>query len=129
MRLLLDTHIVLWAAVSTDDLPGRRAMSIIDDPQSELLFSAATIWEVAIKTGLGDPRFEVDPHLLRRELLSNGYDELPITGAHAAVVARLPRIHKDPFDRILIAQAMVENLPLVTVDDDIARYDLHVITP
>jgi PIN domain nuclease of toxin-antitoxin system len=120
---------VLWAAASTDNLPGRRAMSIVDDPQNELLFSAATIWEIAIKTSLGDPRFDVDPHLLRRELLNNGYDELPITGAHAAMVARLPRLHKDPFDRILIAQAMVENLPLVTVDDDIARYDLQIITP
>lgn len=127
MRLLLDTHIVLWAAADDGDLPGRRAVALVDDPTNTLVFSAATIWEIAIKTGLGRADFAIDPQLLRRSLLANGYEELPVTGAHAAAVAGLPRHHKDPFDRLLVAQAIVEDLTLVTVDSEIACYDAPLI--
>lgn len=95
---------------------------LLEDPQNVLLFSAASLWEVAIKRGLGRVDFQVDPRLLRRGLLDNGYDELSITSEHAVGVDSLPQIHKDPFDRILIAQAMVEGIILVTADPWVARY-------
>ena len=82
----------------------------------------ASLWEVAIKSGLGRTDFDVDPRLLRRGLLENGYVELDVTGAHAAAVDLLPPIHKDPFDRILIAQARIEGIMLLTADEVVARY-------
>jgi PIN domain nuclease of toxin-antitoxin system len=87
-----------------------------------LQFSAASLWEVAIKHGLGRSDFKVDPRLLRRGLIDNGYEELPVTSAHAVVVDSLPPIHKDPFDRILVAQAIVEGIELLTADAVMAQY-------
>lgn len=121
MKLLLDTHLLLWAAGEPDRLP-LAALAEIEDPSHELLFSSASLWEVAIKRGLGRDDFTVDPRLLRRGLFDNGYHELPITSEHAVTVYGLPAIHKDPFDRILIAQATVEGITLLTTDDLIARY-------
>ena len=121
MNLLLDTHVLLWAAGASPRLPAD-ARALIEDPENELVFSAASLWEVAIKRGLGREEFSADPRLLRRGLLENGYVELPVTGAHAAAVDLLPPIHKDPFDRILIAQAQIEGLLLLTADDVVARY-------
>lgn len=121
MKLLLDTHLLLWAAGSDARLSAEAA-SLIDDPRNTLLFSAASIWEVAIKSGLGRQDFLVDPHLLRRGLLDNGYVEIPIANEHAVAVTRLPDVHKDPFDRILIAQAMVEGVTLLTADARVAEY-------
>ena len=88
----------------------------------ELVFSSASLWEITIKRGLGRADFSVDPRLLRRGLLDNGYLELPITSEHAVAVDGLPAIHKDPFDRILVAQAMVEGMALVTADPLVAQY-------
>ncbi|TPM32821.1 type II toxin-antitoxin system VapC family toxin [Mesorhizobium sp. B2-3-4] len=121
MKLLLDTHLLLWAAGEPDRLP-LAALAEIEDSENELLFSAASLWEVAIKRGLGRTDFQVDPRLLRRGLMDNGYQELPITSKHAATVDGLPAIHKDPFDRILIAQAMVEGITLLTTDGVVASY-------
>lgn len=90
--------------------------------EHELLFSAASIWEIAIKRGLGRSDFRVDPALLRRGLLENGYDELPINGRHALGVNRLPDLHRDPFDRMLVAQAVEEGVLLLTSDAQVARY-------
>jgi PIN domain nuclease of toxin-antitoxin system len=98
------------------------AYLLVDDPDNELFFSVASIWEVAIKRGLGRPDFQVDPRVLRRGLLENGYGELPITSDHAVAVDLLPPIHKDPFDRILVAQAVVEAITLLTSDPIVARY-------
>lgn len=86
------------------------------------MFSSASLWEVAIKRGLGRPDFRVDPRLLRRGLLDNGYSELPITSEHAVAVDGLPTIHKDPFDRILVAQSIVEGIALITTDTLVAQY-------
>ena len=121
MNLLLDTHVLLWAAGVSRRLPddGR---TLLEEPETQPVFSAASIWEIAIKSGMGRPDFRVDPHLLRRGLLENGYTELAVTGAHAAAVALLPPLHKDPFDRILIAQAQVEGITLLTADDTVGRY-------
>mgnify|MGYP001564584254 FL=1 len=121
MKLLLDTHLLLWAASQPRRLPAA-ARKLINDPHNELLFSAASLWEITIKKGLGRDDFRVDPRLLRRGLLDNGYGELAITGEHAVAVDSLPPIHKDPFDRILVAQSMVESITLLTADSLLARY-------
>jgi PIN domain nuclease of toxin-antitoxin system len=94
----------------------------MEDPQNSLQFSAASLWEIAIKQGLGRSDFKVDPRLLRRGLIDNGYDELPVTSAHAVAVESLPPIHEDPFDRILVAQAIVEGIVLLTADAVVAQY-------
>lgn len=121
MKLLLDTHLLLWAANEPERLSAK-AKAYFEDAQHELLFSAASIWELAIKSSLGRVDFKVDSRLLRRGLLDNGYSELAITSAHAVFVESLPLIHKDPFDRILVAQANVEGIMLVTADGTVARY-------
>jgi PIN domain nuclease of toxin-antitoxin system len=121
MKLLLDTHLLLWAAGNPDRLPAA-ARRLLDDPQNEPIFSSASLWEVAIKHGLGRGDFRVDARLLRRGLLDNGYGELPITSEHAVALDSLPPIHKDPFDRILVAQSMVEGITLLTADPLVARY-------
>ena len=121
MVYILDTHVLLWAAGVPERLPddGR---ALLEDQDAKLFFSAASLWEVAIKSGLGRADLRVDPRVLRRGLLENGYVELAVTGAHAVAVDLLPPIHKDPFDRLLIAQARVEGLTLVTADQVVARY-------
>jgi len=81
-----------------------------------------SIWEIAIKRGLGRADFRLDPQMLRRGLMGNEYEELPITGAHAAMVDMLPPVHKDPFDRLLIAQSIVESLTLLTTDPLLVQY-------
>jgi PIN domain nuclease of toxin-antitoxin system len=121
VKLLLDTHLLLWAAGQPEQL-STAARELLDDPQNELMFSAASLWEVAIKRGLGRSDFRVDPRILRRGLLDNGYSELPITSEHAVAVDGLPPIHKDPFDRILLAQAIVEGIGLLTADPLLAQY-------
>jgi PIN domain nuclease of toxin-antitoxin system len=121
VKLLLDTHLLLWAAGEPDRLP-LAAFAEIENPLNELLFSPASLWEIAIKRGLGRDDFTVDPRLLRRGLFDNGYHELPITSEHAVTIDGLPAIHKDPFDRILVAQAIVEGITLLTMDDLVARY-------
>ena len=121
MRLLLDTHVLLWAAGEPERLrPSARFL--IEDPENEPHFSAASLWEVAIKSGLGRDDFRVDPRVLRRALLEHGYTELPITGAHAVAVDLLPPIHRDPFDRLLVAQAQIEAMTLLTADTTVAEY-------
>ncbi|WP_018237344.1 type II toxin-antitoxin system VapC family toxin [Ensifer sp. BR816] len=121
MNILLDTHLLLWAAGDPGRL-SRDALAFIEDRENALYFSAASLWEIAIKRGLGRADFQADPRLLRRGLLDNGYAELPVNGAHAVAVDQLPPIHKDPFDRILVAQSIVEGFVLVTSDEMIGRY-------
>jgi len=121
MKLLLDTHLLLWAAGSPDLLPAS-ARPLLEDAQNELLFSAASLWEIAIKSGLGRSDFKVDARVLRRGLLDNGYQELVITSEHAVFIDSLLPLHKDPFDRILVAQASVEGITLLTTDSLVAQY-------
>jgi len=121
MKVLLDTHLLLWAAGEPSRLPAR-TRALIRDSANELIFSAASLWEIAIKHRLGRADFRVDPRLLRRGLLDNSYGELPITSEHAIAVASLPPLHKDPFDRVLVAQAMVEGMTLLTSDSVVAQY-------
>ena len=121
MTLLLDTHLLLWAAGDPARL-SKVALDSIQATTNVLIFSAASIWEVVIKRGLGRADFQVDPRILRRGLLDNGYSELPVGSAHAVAVEALPRLHNDPFDRILIAQATAEGITLLTSDPVVARY-------
>ena len=121
MKALLDTHLLLRAA-GQPELLSQEARELLDDPMNDLLFSAASLWEVTIKRALDRDDFQVNPRLLRRGLLDNGYGELAITGEHAIAVELLASIHKDPFDRILIAQSMVEGITLLTSDPLAARY-------
>lgn len=121
MKLLLDTHLLLWAAGSPEKL-STAARLLIEEPQNELLFSAASVWEVVIKRGLERPDFRVDARVLRRGLLDNGYRELAITSEHTVSIDSLPLLHKDPFDRILVAQAIAEGITLLTADARVAQY-------
>ena len=125
MKLLLDTHLLLWAAGQPERLP-RAARALLADAHNEPMFSSASLWEIAIKSGLGRDDFQVDARLLRRGLLDNGYGELPVTSEHAVAIDGLPPIHKDPFDRLLIAQSMVEGIALLTSDPLVAQYPAPV---
>lgn len=121
MKLLLDAHLLLWAAGQPERLSDA-ARALISSPENQLYFSATSLWEVVIKRSLGREDFQADARLLRRGLLDNGYAELPVASQHAVAVENLPGIHKDPFDRILVAQAQVEGITLLTVDPVVARY-------
>ena len=121
MKLLLDTQLLLWTAGQPERLSAA-AIKLLRNPRNELLFSAASLWEIAIKRGLGREDFRVEPRLLRRGLLDNGYTELTINSQHAVSIDSLPSIHKDPFDRLLFAQALTEGITLVTTDGRLASY-------
>jgi PIN domain nuclease of toxin-antitoxin system len=121
MKFLLDTHLLLWAAGEPKRL-SKAVRSLLEDADNELLFSAASLWEVAIKSALGRKDFRVEVRLLRRGLLDNGYSELPIVSDHVVAIESLPPIHKDPFDRVLVAQATVEGITLLTNDPVVAQY-------
>jgi PIN domain nuclease of toxin-antitoxin system len=125
VKLLLDTHLLLWVAGQPDRL-SQVARQLIEDKENELIFSTASLWELVIKRGLGRDDFKVDPRLLRRGLLDNGYCELPIGSEHVVAIDTLPPLHKEPFDRILLAQALVEGITLLTSDPVVARYPAPV---
>jgi PIN domain nuclease of toxin-antitoxin system len=125
MKLLLDTHVLLWAAGQPERLP-IAARALLEDPHNEPMFSSASLWEIAIKSGLGRDDFQVNARLLRRGLLDNGYGELPISSEHAVAIDGLPPIHRDPFDRLLVAQSMVEGITLLTSDPLVAQYPAPV---
>lgn len=121
MRLLLDTHLLLWAAASSKRLP-RAARALIENAANEVYFSAASIWEIAIKSSLGRKDFRIDLVALQIALPEMGLVELPVTATHAVGITKLPPIHRDPFDRLLIAQSIAEPLALLTNDSLLARY-------
>ena len=126
MKLLLDTHILLWAAAEPEQL-SNKAKALIEDPENLLYFSAASLWEISIKNKLGRADFKVDLPVLRRNLLDNGFEEIAINSAHTLAIGVLPDIHKDPFDRMLIAQTAVEGVTLMTADSVVAEYPVAVI--
>jgi PIN domain nuclease of toxin-antitoxin system len=125
VRLLLDTHVLLWAAAASQRL-SLEVRELLEDGANEVFYSAANLWEIAIKATLGRKDFRVDPALLEAALPAMGLVELPITGAHAIGVARLPRLHRDPFDRLLLSQTLTERLTLLTHDRVLTRYGPHV---
>jgi PIN domain nuclease of toxin-antitoxin system len=121
MNFLLDTHVLLWAAGQPERL-SRKTRGLLNDPGNSLLFSVVSLWEIVIKQTIGRDDFKVDPRLLMRGLLDNGYGEIAVTSAHALAVEDLPPLHRDPFDRMLLAQARVEGLTLLTADAAVLRY-------
>jgi PIN domain nuclease of toxin-antitoxin system len=121
VKLLLDTQLLLWASEGSPRLSAS-ARKLITSPSNELVFSVASIWEIVIKQSKQLPEFNVDATLIRTGALLNGYSEIEIAGRHVLAVSNLPPIHKDPFDRLLIAQATLEGIMLITADDVIARY-------
>ena len=125
MTMLLDTHLLLWIAAEPHRLPPE-VREIVNDESVESRFSVASLWEVAIKSSLERQDFAVDARALRRGLLESGFPELPIDAGHVVAVADLPPIHRDPFDRLLIAQARTEGLTLLTVDERLSDYGAGV---
>lgn len=121
MRVLLDTHLLLWAAQKSAHL-SRAAIKMMGDPENQLMFSVASIWEFGIKYAKAPEEFAVSPNELRESLLQNGYIELEITGRHVLGVLNLPALHGDPLDRILIAQSAIEGITLLTSDEKVAQY-------
>ncbi|MEN2749047.1 type II toxin-antitoxin system VapC family toxin [Sphingomonas sp. T9W2] len=119
--VLLDTHLLLWVAEESPSLPVA-VKALVEDPAQTIYFSAASIWEVAIKCRQQRPDFLIEPADLHAGLIAAGYIELPIHGRHAERVRWLDPIHGDPFDRILVAQALVDGITLVTSDTKVAAY-------
>jgi len=126
MRILLDTHILLWSAGQPEKL-SISTCAILTAPENTLFFSAASIWEIVIKLGLGRDDFKVDPYRLRKMLIVHGYAEVPVTSEHALKVDTLPLLHKDPFDRLLLAQARTEGMLLLTVDPLLLQYQESIL--
>jgi PIN domain nuclease of toxin-antitoxin system len=125
MRFLLDTHLLIWAALDSERLPAA-SRRIIENSANVLLFSAVSLSEIAIKLGLGRPDFQINPHLLRRGLLDNAYAEIAVMGHHALAVANLPRLRNDPFDRLLLVQAMAEGASLMTANEALSKYSAPI---
>ncbi len=126
MRYLLDTHILLWAVEDNPKL-SKKARSIIEDENNTLVFSVVSIWEVAIKLGTNKVDFNFNPASLRRVLLDAGYEEMPVLGHHVPFISELPNIHKDPFDRLLIATAKLEGMTLLTADGLVSQYGNNIM--
>jgi PIN domain nuclease of toxin-antitoxin system len=126
MKILLDTHVLLWVAGDPKQLSAQ-ARKLLEDPQNQLYFSAASLWEISIKNKLGRTDFKVDLPVLRRNLLDYGFEEITINSAHTLAIEALPNFHKDPFDRMLIAQTIVEGITLMTADSAVAEYPVAVV--
>jgi PIN domain nuclease of toxin-antitoxin system len=126
MKILLDTQMIVWTAYQPELVP-LKAQKIIADESNTMIYSPVSLWEVAIKNAQNRPSFQVDPKILRYRLMEKKYQELAITGFHAIAVSDLPPIHKDPFDRFLLAQANAEGITLLTSDAVLAQYPAPVI--
>jgi PIN domain nuclease of toxin-antitoxin system len=121
MRILLDTHLLIWLVAASERLPSS-VSEAVEEANNQLFFSAASIWELSIKQSTGRARLELPAELLHGHLLDNNFDEVPVTATHGLAICGLEQIHKDPFDRILIAQAMSEGMLLLTSDETLAKY-------
>jgi len=121
MNLLLDTHLLIWVATTPERL-SPQATKLLQNPEHRLYFSAVSFWEIEIKRSLDRFDFQIEPSLLRRGLIENGYQELPVTSLQTMTLEHLPAIHKDPFDRLLVAQAISEGMVLLTSDSTVAKY-------
>jgi PIN domain nuclease of toxin-antitoxin system len=126
MNLLLDTHLLIWGATADKRLPPR-ARELINDADNKLWFSSASIWETTIKAMLNRTDFRYDVGQLRAGLLANGYNELAVEGRHAVTYRDVPALHRDPFDRLLVAQAISEGMRLLTADRALGEYGQSVL--
>ena len=123
---LLDTQLLLWLAVAPERL-GEPLRQLLLDRETHVMFSVASLWEVAIKTSLGKPAFQVDARALRRGLLAVGLEELPLAAEHCLAVQHLPWVHRDPFDRLLVAAARETGCQLITADRTLLAYGPEVM--
>jgi PIN domain nuclease of toxin-antitoxin system len=121
VRLLCDTHILVWAA-GDDHRLSAEARRLITSSENEMHYSVASLWEITIKHGLKRQNFDFSARAMRSAMLANGYHELAISCEHALAIDMLPHLHKDPFDRLLVAQAMLEDLTLLTADETVSKY-------
>ena len=121
MNFLLDTHILIWAAISPHKFSSE-LVGLLSDPSNHLYFSSASIWEISVKKSLGKRDFKISSKKLHDGLIENGYKEIKVSALHAMEVIKLPYIHRDPFDRILVAAAIWENMPLLTNDSKLSPY-------
>ncbi|MGB1196816.1 MAG: type II toxin-antitoxin system VapC family toxin [Synechococcus sp.] len=121
MQLLLDTHLLLWAVVEPERLDVA-LVGMLEDPLNTPVFSVVSLWELVIKRGLDRTDFQLEPSLLRQALLEAGWRELPVQAHHVLAVGQLPPLHRDPFDRLLLAQAQADGLLLITADQQLAQY-------
>ena len=121
MQVLLDTHLLVWAMGEPERLDPA-LVHLLEDPMNTPVFSVASLWELVIKRGLDRPDFRLEPPLLRQALLEAGWRELPVEAHHVLVVGQLPALHRDPFDRLLLAQAQADGLLLITADQQLAQY-------
>ena len=121
MQLLLDTHLLVWAMGEPERLDPA-LVRLLEDPMNTPVFSVASLWELVIKRGLDRPDFHLEPSLLRQALLEAGWRELPVEAHHVLAVGQLPPLHRDPFDRLLLAQAQADGLLLITADQQLAQY-------
>lgn len=126
MNLLLDTHLLIWVAGSPESL-SQKARLLFGSVNVSYTFSVISLWEIVIKNALGRSDFQVDASALRQNLLARGFKELQLTAEQALVVGTLPKIHKDLFDRVLLAQAIHEELVFVTADEDASKYPGRII--
>jgi PIN domain nuclease of toxin-antitoxin system len=126
LRLLLDTHVLLWALIEPKRL-NAEFQTLLEDPDNEVLFSAASVWEMSIKAALGRADFQVAPATIVEAAQATGFIELPVRAAAALKVAGLPHHHRDPFDRLLVAQAMTEPAVLYTADAQLRAYSELVV--
>lgn len=126
MKLLLDTHVLLWFFIFPEKL-SLKARSAVEDSRNELFFSPVSLFEISVKRMKDNPEFQVDVDWLHREIVTHGFTELPLLTAHSLRVLQLPSVHKDPFDRLLLAQALVENLLLLTADSLLLQYPINTL--
>jgi PIN domain nuclease of toxin-antitoxin system len=128
VRILVDTHVLIWALME----PGRLSLEVsgqLTSRSNDVMFSAVSIWEIAIKTALGRTDFRVSPRQIAAEAVRVGFSELPLVSDAAAQVADLPIVHRDPFDRLLVVQALAEGARLFTADAELQPYSelIHII--
>lgn len=121
MNYLLDTHILLWALIDPDKVPGPMRR-VIEDTGNRVWFSAASIWEIAIKHSLGREDFPVEPAMIWKAARQTGLEELAVTAEHSVGVGGLPWLHRDPFDRLLVAQARTGGMKLLSMDAEVNAY-------
>lgn len=126
MKYLLDSHLLLWASTNNEKLPSTAA-AIIADRDNQLWMSVISLWEVAIKSAQRKPDFPYEPEQLRMGLLANGYEELKLESRHVLALKDLPRVHSDPFDRLLVSQAITEGMLFLTADRKLSGYGERVI--
>jgi len=123
MKYLMDTHVIIWLACDSDELP-KSIRKIIEQPENDIYICSASLWEIAVKANLGKLKLKQPLDKLLSDIKNSGFNVLQIETAYLCKLLELPYIHKDPFDRLLISTALVEDLIIITTDENIQKYDV-----